>query len=138
MLYVQVKHSLRATPHYSGVAPETIHDRIRRRRLELNLTVQEVGKACRVSRQAANEWETGATKAPSGHNLVRLAVALKVNEQWLATGKEPKERAEPLGADEVELLAKYRRLGEREKKAVHAMAESLLLPLAAVPFTGTM
>jgi transcriptional regulator with XRE-family HTH domain len=136
MLYIQVKHALRPSPHYLSVESETIHDRIRRRRLELGLSVQEVAKACGVSRQAANAWESAATKAPSGPNLVAAAVALKVNEQWLATGKEPKERAEPLGTDELELLAKYRRLTPRDKGTVKSLAQSLI-PLA-VPFTGTM
>ena len=71
--------------------PMDIGERIRARRLELDLTQEQIARACTVSKQAVNQWENGG-KVPTGPNLVACAEILRVTERWLATGKPPKDR----------------------------------------------
>lgn len=94
-----------------------------------------LARACDVTKQAVQGWETGATKAPSGPNLVLCALALKVREEWLVTGSGPLDRAEVVDRDELILLGKYRRLSLRDKATVQSLAENLLPH--DLPFTGT-
>jgi len=61
-------------------------DRIKDRRKELKLTQSDVGRSVGVSKATVSQWESGDT-SPSGSNLMRLAKALKINAEWIETGK---------------------------------------------------
>lgn len=67
---------------------QTIGDRIRARRKEINATQAEI--AARMGggskRESLSQWETGAHQ-PSGEQLMRLARALGVNPDWLVSGR---------------------------------------------------
>ncbi len=65
---------------------ETIGERIRRVRKELKLTQQQVASSIGVSPTSLVFWERGET-TPKGANLIALGKKLRVDPQWLQTGK---------------------------------------------------
>ncbi len=60
-------------------------DRIRSRRVQLDITQQTLAKKLGVSRVSVTKWENGTTK-PDGENLHQLALALQVTPEWLLYG----------------------------------------------------
>lgn len=48
-----------------------------------------LARACKVTAPSVNDWRSGKTKTLEGENLLRAADFLRVNPQWLATGKGP-------------------------------------------------
>lgn len=56
-----------------------IHEAIRCRRKELNLTLEEVGNACGVTKSAVFKWERGAVSSVKSDVLLKLAAVLKCN-----------------------------------------------------------
>ncbi|EKN4029600.1 LexA family protein [Yersinia enterocolitica] len=62
-----------------------MNDRIRLRRLQLDLTQVQLAKAIGVSRVSVTKWESGITK-PDGENLHRLAQILSCTPEWLLYG----------------------------------------------------
>ncbi|KGA50465.1 LexA family protein [Yersinia frederiksenii] len=62
-----------------------MNDRIRIRRLQLDLTQVQLAKAIGVSRVSVTKWESGITK-PDGENLHRLAQVLSCTPEWLLYG----------------------------------------------------
>ena len=67
-----------------------IGERIRQAREQAGLTQTELGERVGVSRSAVAQWESSATQAfPTHRNTERLVAALKVNFEWLLTGRGP-------------------------------------------------
>lgn len=60
----------------------------------------ELARLCGVSAPSVNGWLSGKSKFLRGENLLLAAKALKVSEQWLATGKG---QMKPEAAAEVDL-----------------------------------
>lgn len=54
-------------------------DRIRARRLELNMTTEDVARIVGVSNATISRWETGAIKNQRRDKIERLAAALQVD-----------------------------------------------------------
>ncbi|AXH50986.1 transcriptional repressor [Serratia phage Scapp] len=71
---------------------QTIGERLRARRSQLEITQAEAGRRAGLSRQAVNAIETEFTASPSIATVAALAKALIVDFEWLATGegKPPK------------------------------------------------
>lgn len=61
-------------------------DRIRSRRIQLDITQLALAKRLGVSRVSVTKWESGATK-PDGENLHRLAQVLSTTPEWLLYGQ---------------------------------------------------
>ncbi|WP_193830298.1 LexA family protein [Morganella morganii] len=72
-----------------------MNERIKARRLQLNMTQQSLAKILGVSRVSITKWETGVTK-PDGENLHMLAKTLNVSPEWLLFGEN-----EPLSTELV-------------------------------------
>ncbi|EEQ12796.1 repressor protein C2 [Yersinia frederiksenii] len=68
-----------------GYMKTEMNDRIRIRRLQLDLTQVQLAKAIGVSRVSVTKWESGITK-PDGENLHRLAQVLSCTPEWLLYG----------------------------------------------------
>jgi transcriptional regulator with XRE-family HTH domain len=69
----------------------TISDRIRAAMKEAgDISMSELGRACGVSPAAVSKWLNGGKL--SADNLAAAARALGVREEWLRTGKLPKDR----------------------------------------------
>lgn len=63
--------------------------RIKKRRLELNLTMSQVAEATGVTRMSISLWENDRTNI-SAANLKELAKVLKCGTDWIMSGKEEK------------------------------------------------
>lgn len=61
-------------------------DRIRSRRVQLDITQQTLAKRLGVSRVSVTKWENGTTK-PDGENLHQLALALQTSPEWILYGQ---------------------------------------------------
>ena len=64
---------------------ESIGQRIKRRRREMNFTQQQVADAVGVNRVTVTNWEKGDTN-PKGKNLSRLAQTLLCEQNWVLYG----------------------------------------------------
>ncbi|CAI1578712.1 Uncharacterized HTH-type transcriptional regulator CBU_1416 [Serratia proteamaculans] len=74
-----------------------MNERIRMRRLQLDMTQLQLAKAVGVSRVSVTKWETGVTQ-PDGENLHVLARVLSAKPEWLLYGK-----GEPQTPDDTKL-----------------------------------
>lgn len=70
----------------------TLSDRLREAMTDARMNQRELAAACGVKPPSVNGWLSGRAKFLRGENLLLAAKALNVSEQWLATGKLPKER----------------------------------------------
>ncbi|QPS90095.1 LexA family protein [Atlantibacter hermannii] len=61
-------------------------DRIRSKRLQLDITQDALAKKLGVSRVSVTKWENGTTK-PDGENLHQLAITLSTTPEWLLYGR---------------------------------------------------
>lgn len=68
---------------------------IKSRRLELNLTLEEVGKLVGVGKSTVRKWETGDIENMKRDKIVKLANALKVSPSFImGVDEEVKETKE--------------------------------------------
>jgi phage repressor protein C with HTH and peptisase S24 domain len=67
---------------------ETLHDRIRKRLEELDLTPAAASLKARLSKEMLRKLLGNPDAMPSGKSLTALASALEVSEQWLLSGGE--------------------------------------------------
>lgn len=74
----------------------TLAERIKSERKAQGLNQVELGKAVGVSKSSVHQWESGLTKELTGNNLINAAKALKVNADWLSTGKGSKHITDSL------------------------------------------
>lgn len=65
---------------------ETIGDRIKRRRDELNMTQDDIAGKIGVSRAAVAQWELNQT-APIRKRMTELGEALECTANWLSYGE---------------------------------------------------
>lgn len=66
---------------------KTIGERLRARRLQLEITQAEAGRLAGLSRQAVNGIECEFVAAPGIATVAALAKALMCDFEWLATGE---------------------------------------------------
>ena len=85
-------------------------DRVRRRRKELGLTLDEVSRRAGCTKAAISNYERGYAKSVTMDLLFPLAQALEVSPQWLATGHGAFETIAVRNEQERELIATYRTL----------------------------
>lgn len=69
------------------INPETIGDRIRRRRKELRKTLSDIAEEVGVSLAAVSLWERNDS-IPSGQRINNLCKALDCTQLWLLEGIE--------------------------------------------------
>ncbi|CAM2142614.1 putative HTH-type transcriptional regulator SinR [Pararobbsia alpina] len=66
-----------------------IHDRIKQKRLEKGMSMQELATACGLKGyQAVQQWEKSDGTAPTRTRMPRVAEALGVSQEWLQFGVE--------------------------------------------------
>jgi phage repressor protein C with HTH and peptisase S24 domain len=65
----------------------SLSERIRAAMATTGITQAELARACGVKPPSVSGWLSGKSKFLRGENLLQAARALKVNEDWLATGK---------------------------------------------------
>lgn len=83
-----------------------IQDIIKRRRVELNLTYEEVGKIVGVSKSTVRKWETGMIENMRQDKIVLLAKALKVSPGYLM-GWEEDNNINDSNDNEIKVIAAH-------------------------------
>jgi len=109
-----------------------IANKIKNRRLELGLTLEEVAQAVGVGRSTVRKWETGMIKNMGRDKIAALAQVLKINPVELvpAAGSVRTEDEERL-----EALHQNPRLGllfDRTRKMSSADVETMLAVAASI------
>lgn len=66
------------------------------------ITASELARACHVSPAAVGKWLNGTTKKLHAETLIDAARALGVSQDWLRTGKLPRERSSDLEARDAD------------------------------------
>ncbi|HBT0025509.1 TPA: helix-turn-helix domain-containing protein [Klebsiella pneumoniae] len=65
---------------------ETLSDRVKKRRSELNLTQAGLAELSGTKQQTIHQVESGLTKRP--RKLIELATALQCEPRWLLFGEQ--------------------------------------------------
>lgn len=111
--------------------------RIRTARVRAKLSQTQLADTLGVSRSAVSQWERPTGADPKTLNMGRIATALHINYEWLATGRGPKRPGEQhqdpeqipgdFALDELEsrLLHGFRQLSGRKKGAIVDLIEKL-------------
>lgn len=89
----------------------TINDLIRQQRDRLDLTLEDIGRACGVSRATVSRWESGQIKKMNRKHIEALANVLHLNPLLFLSDPElvtPQERI---------LLDKYRNASPSMRQA---------------------
>jgi len=73
-----------------GMAME-FKDLLKKRRLELGMTLQDIADKCSVSKATVQRWETGEIKNVRRDKIVSLSNALKVTPAYLMGWEDNKE-----------------------------------------------
>ena len=102
----------------------TLGEKIRKRRMELNMTMDDLGQAVGVQRSAINKYEKGIITDLKRSTIQALARALDVSPVYLLDD-------EPDDADQARLEALHQdpRLGllfDRSRKMAHEDVEFML------------
>lgn len=89
----------------------TISDLIRLQRDRLDLTLEDVGRACGVSRATVSRWESGEIKKMKRNHIEALAKTLNLNPVLFLSDPELVTPAERM------LLDKYRKASPNMRQA---------------------
>jgi len=100
----------------------TIGDKIKRLRIDREMTQEELGSAIGVQKAAINKYETGVVVNLKQSVIANLAKALDVNPVWLMDEESdwppvPREKDN----DENELVAAWRNAEDWQRKAVRKL-----------------
>lgn len=90
----------------------TIGDMIRNRRLELNMTQEDLAKACETTKATVSRWESGNISKIRCKNIALLCNKLQLEERIFF------ERKEVLLPDEYEIIVAYRKADELDRAMV--------------------
>ncbi len=66
-----------------------LSERLRLAMKEAGVSQADLARACKVKPPSINGWLSGKSKYLRGENLLAAAKALKVSQEWLATGSGP-------------------------------------------------
>lgn len=103
-----------------------IGKRIRYLRETKELSMNELEDLLGASRGSVNKWEKGSI--PGGKYLVSLSDFFEVSTDWILKGKEhvSNEQIANSPPEDLELLAKFHRLTERQKGKIEGHIEEML------------
>lgn len=104
-----------------------IGERIKNRRAELGLTLEEIGNAVGVNRSTIKRYESGQTRRIPFETMERLSVALKTTPEFLEGLDVPEDI--PVLDAEVMMIARDMKTLPKDKldmlkKIVSAMSET--------------
>lgn len=88
-----------------------MRDKIKNRRLELGLTLEQVGDMCGVGKSTVRKWENGMINEIGRSKIVLLSKALQVSPLFIL-----EEDDDALTAQEMRMLKYYRLLNETGMK----------------------
>lgn len=93
-------------------------DRIKARRQELGLTLEDLGKVLHVNRSTVKRYEDGSTQRIASGKLEQLAVALKTTPSFLMGWDEEKQQNAASFDGEILLLARELQQLPQDKRAL--------------------
>ncbi len=102
-----------------------IGERIKNRRLELNLTQMDIKEKVGISSGNISDIERG-NRIPSANNLYLLSVILECSMEYILTGESPKSESpilSDIGDSSRELLSIYNDLSEDDQEEVLMIAK---------------
>ena len=108
------------------IGPTTIHARIKKRREELGMSLEAVGKAAGVSWQAVQLWES--TTAPKRTRLKLVAQVLKTSVEYLLYGAGEGAAISSLSPRALEVARLYDTLSPPKQRLLYAQAQVLHNP----------
>ncbi len=96
----------------------TIGERIRARRRQLGLTLDQVSVDTQIPKSTIQRWESGAIKNMGQAGLQKLALSLNTTVTWLMTGEETAENLRKMTPNEFlfEYLCKRNHFSLSEDK----------------------
>ena len=117
-----------------------IANKIKNRRLELDLTLEEVAQAVGVGRSTVQRWESGLIKNMGRDKIAALARVLQISPVELVPGDAQKNPhlenyTDPEDIEILEALHQNPRLGllfDRTMKMSHADVETMLAVSASI------
>jgi len=90
-----------------------LNERLRQRRLELNLTLEEVAKLINVCKPTIQRYESGAIYNIPYEKVEKLAEVLETTPSWLLGWEDTTE--------EREIINKYNQLDDLGKHAINVV-----------------
>ena len=100
--------------------------RVKSARRRLGISQSELARLCDMSAPSISNIETGDTKALRGKTLMRFAAVLKVTPEWLTSGRDAPEPAEPgLTSQELSLIEHFRKLPTEDRRTVSRLVRAL-------------
>lgn len=106
--------------------------RIRKARQAAGISQADLAEALGITRSACSQWESDQGTGPRRERLEVLAAELGVSYEWLATGRDgavPGKVGEALPsyltADQQEMLALYKALKPKQRKALLAFLQAV-------------
>jgi transcriptional regulator with XRE-family HTH domain len=101
-------------------------ERVRRARRRLGISQSELARLCDMSAPSISNIETGDTKALRGKTLMQFASVLKVTPEWLTSGRDAPEPAEPgLTTQELSLIEHFRKLTTEDRRTITRVVRAL-------------
>lgn len=101
---------------------ESMSDRLRRLRVENNMTQEHVGKVLGVQKAAINKYETGNVENIKRTSILKLAKLYGVKPSYLLCFDEEIDEYKTtdfhITADEKELVTNYRELSEQGQEYI--------------------
>ena len=98
-------------------------DKIKQRREELGLTLEEVGNIVGVGKSTVRKWETGDIANMRRDKIAKLAVALRTSPAYDETEKTADPKVDGLSPKENELLTLYRGVNPDGQRYILQQAE---------------
>jgi len=97
-------------------------ERLKEARLAADLSKSELAREIGVSPQAVGLWEKGETKNLKNDHLFALEKVTGYSAKWLSDGKGDKfSKNFNLSTKEVELLRKFRKASDEEKRLIERL-----------------
>lgn len=97
------------------IVMESVGDRIKHRRKEMQLTQTDIFEMCGIRSGALSRIENG-TSVPSVILFYRIAQVLECDMEWLLTGNSSNMRISVLSKNEETLVDGFRKLSEEDQE----------------------
>lgn len=108
-----------------------MENKLKQRRLELGLTLEQVGNLCGVGKSTVRKWEEGIINNMGRDKIVLLSKALRVSPLFIL---EDDEKVKTLTKYEETILQNCARLNKvGKKKALERIKELTYIPMYSEP-----
>lgn len=95
-----------------------IGERIKQRRLERGMTLEDVAKIVKVTRATIQKYENSVISTIPYEKIILLSEALMVSPAWLMGWSEPEKPPEELTPKQLALIEQIRHLTDQQVDAI--------------------